>query len=137
MCLSENDIGPCYLSPSQREKHCYNIKTGKSYQKRIPVHELKKNLKEAGIIKTVGNWQKLAKQAQNLNIPTHYAKESIKPGWVNKPKGAHQILFERGWINPTKSCPYTEHGCIPMTLPPLLTLIHNHLILITLSKKQS
>ena len=88
MCLSENDTGPCYLSPSQREKHCYDITTDVSYQKRIPVHKFKKKLKEAGIIKPVGNWHNLAKQGQNLNIPTHYTKESTKPGWVNKPKPA-------------------------------------------------
>ena len=63
------------------------------------MYKLKKKLKEAGIIKPVGNWQKLTRQAPNVDIPTHYTKESIKPGWVNEPKGAHQILFDRGWMN--------------------------------------
>jgi len=26
----------------------------------------------------------------------------LKHGWVNKPKGMLQVLYERGWIDPTK-----------------------------------
>ena len=31
-------------------------------------------------------------------------------GWVGKPKGALQILFERGWIDPNKIQCYTLKG---------------------------
>ena len=36
----------------------------------------------------------------------------IEEGWCNKPKGTLQILFERGWINPTHNKDYTWHGKI-------------------------
>ena len=37
-------------------------------------------------------------------------KEVISEGWVGKQKGALQILFERGWIDPMQIQQYTSDG---------------------------
>lgn len=36
---------------------------------------------------------------QNMAIPLTVDEPQVKPGWMNKPKGMLQILYERGWIN--------------------------------------
>ena len=35
-------------------------------------------------------------------------EDRVKEGWVNKPKGALQVLFECGWIDPNNIHLYTE-----------------------------
>lgn len=34
----------------------------------------------------------------------------IQEGWLNKPKGSLQLLFERGWINPDLIHLHTANG---------------------------
>ena len=45
--------------------------------------------------------KKSQKLCQKNNIPTSKTIPDIAEGWVNKPKGAFQVLYERGQINPS------------------------------------
>ena len=63
-----------------------------------------------GIADPKGNVKQLQKQAKDINLPVRYTYEKILPGWVGKPKGSLQILYERGWIDPNDLSSYTEKG---------------------------
>jgi hypothetical protein len=87
-------------------------------QKVVPnVRTVKKNkeqlireLRERGV-ETQGKYDKIARAAQLINIQLTYEEQTVKEGWVGKPKGALQILWERGFINPDKGITwYTWDG---------------------------
>ena len=56
------------------------------------------------------NKEKLQKICQNKNLPTKCKETKVVKGWMNKQKGAHQILFKCGWVDPTKIHMYTKNG---------------------------
>ena len=68
------------------------------------------NLKAAGYIDPKGSAEELHEQAERLGLPTTFTEEKITEGWVDKPKGSMQILFERGWLNPEALKLYTADG---------------------------
>jgi len=70
MVYSENDVGPFDMTPEERE----------------------------GVLNPKGRRTKLAQQCEMLGLPTQKCIKIIKEGWVGKPKGALQILYERGFI---------------------------------------
>ena len=41
----------------------------------------------------------LVQMCKDRNIPTDITNPVVIPGWLNKPKGMSQILYERGYIN--------------------------------------
>jgi hypothetical protein len=45
-----------------------------------------------------------------LDLPISVQEPVIREGWLNKPKGAFQILFEHRWIDPSNICQYTERA---------------------------
>ena len=47
---------------------------------------------------------------QKNGLPTQFDERVIKEGWVGKAKGALQVLFECGWIDPDKIHLYTAKG---------------------------
>ena len=53
--------------------------------------------------KVRGNLDEVQKLATNLNIPTKATSKKILEGRVGKPKGMMQVLWERGFLNPSKS----------------------------------
>jgi hypothetical protein len=62
------------------------------------------------ILKPSGSLPQLQDQCKALNLSITCTEEITIEGWVNKPKGLLQILFERGWINPDNLKQYTENG---------------------------
>ena len=44
------------------------------------------------------------------NLPISQEVDDILEGWVGKAKGAIQILYERGWIDPSNINKYTMSG---------------------------
>ena len=67
-------------------------------------------LKNLGTANPVGNKKQIIKLCQTRGLPLTVSEEKLKEGWLNKPKGAMQILFERGWIDPKNIHLYTEKG---------------------------
>ena len=72
--------------------------------------ELIDRLKNSGITKITGTKKELQELCQSNNIPITSNEDIILEGWVNKPKGAIQILFERGWLDPNLLHHYTKDG---------------------------
>jgi hypothetical protein len=110
MTFSESDKGPFYLSPEQQERRRYDKHTGKTLTKTINKVRLVEMLEGANILSPVGNQKHLQSQCEALGLPITHTVEQIQEGWVGKPKGSLQILYERGWINPLSWKQYTEKG---------------------------
>jgi hypothetical protein len=72
--------------------------------------ELRKNLKENNIVKPSGSLKLLQEQCKQLDIPITCEVEVVEDGWIGKPKGSFQILYEHGWIDVTNMRRYTERG---------------------------
>ena len=54
--------------------------------------------------------KRLKKLATKCGLPVSIKEPVIEPGWVGKPKGALQILFERGWIDKSRTHLYSSDG---------------------------
>ena len=63
--------------------------------------ELMSKLQEKGINKPKGSRSKLQGLCLSNGIMVTQKVPNVAQGWVSKPKGAFQILFERGWIDPS------------------------------------
>jgi hypothetical protein len=50
------------------------------------------------------------KLASDHNVPIEVVKQKIEPGWVDKPKGLLQVLWERGWIDESNLSKYSKEG---------------------------
>ena len=53
---------------------------------------------------------KIEKLAKDYAIDLTYNVEVVKEGWLGKPKGLLQVLWERGWINESKLGEYYLKG---------------------------
>ena len=100
MTFDPTDVGPFYLSPEEREAQRYDIVKGSKTAKCTKA-DLMSALKYKGVRNPKGGMKKLQKLCKKNNIPTTKTIPDIAEGWVNKPKGALQVLYERGWINPS------------------------------------
>jgi hypothetical protein len=110
MIYKSTDSGPFYLTEDDREKQKHDIRTGRMRKKFKLKSELRKNLKENNIVKPSGSLKQLQDQCKRLDIPITCEVEVVEDGWIGKPKGSFQILYERGWIDVTKMRKYTERG---------------------------
>jgi hypothetical protein len=112
MTFSSTDIGPFYFTPVEREKRKFDKDTGKTTTKVHTRSTLIKMLKDAKILNPTGSLKHLQAQCMSLDLPTTYTQEKIQEGWVGKPKGALQILYEQGWVDPERWRKYTDKGRI-------------------------
>ena len=110
MQFDEFDEGPCYLDESERHNSRNDIDTGKVRRKEVLKLDLIKALKSKGVGDPCGNKDKIRELAVKHNIPLEFDSPIIKEGWVGKAKGSLQILYERGWVDPTKIRKYTAKG---------------------------
>ena len=76
-------------------EHCYSINTGKTRTRDILKADLITTLKNK-IRDLCGSKEKLQDMAKGYNIPIQFEEAKILEGWVGKPKGAFQLLYERG-----------------------------------------
>jgi hypothetical protein len=110
MVFNPSDSGPFYMSVEDRERKKYDIHTGRYATKHILKVKLSEMLAEMGVSNPVGSAKQMQEQCRSLNLPVTKREEIVQEGWVNKPKGSLQILYERGWIDPTIVKRYTEKG---------------------------
>ena len=62
-------------------------------------------------MRDTGNVRELRERAANHNIPIEYDIDVIDEGWFGNPKGMAQILWERGFLDPSKRfADYTKKG---------------------------
>jgi hypothetical protein len=111
MSFSKGDEGPFYLSSAERLKRKYDKQTGKFRIRSILKMKLVEMLKEKRVHEPVGSLKQLQDKCRSLNLPINCREDVVEEGWVGKPKGSFQILFERGWIDPDNwKGVYTEKG---------------------------
>jgi hypothetical protein len=110
MVYKGTDPGPFYMGTAERESRREDKKNGKVVSKYIKRSKLIEMLKVMKVMAPVGCLQKLRKQCVLLDLPIKYSEESLEEGWVGKPKGSLQLLYERGWIRKSEWRRYTEKG---------------------------
>ena len=114
MHFTNTDHGPFYMSSEEREGHKYIEIIGTKTDK-LTIPDLVNALKEKGIKDPKGSKKKLQQLCQKNNIQITYEIADIKEGWMHKQKGAFQILYERGWIDPAQNPKdYSMLGMIDM-----------------------
>ena len=106
MSFSHTDVGPFYLREKEREERKFDKITG-TKKKQLVNTELVDKLKDVGIKNPKGKKSKLLKLCKMNNTNTVHTVVETTQGWVNKQKGAFQVLYERGWINP--SIPFNHY----------------------------
>ena len=103
MQFKEGDVGPFYLDSETREECKYDRETGEMEEKTYTRSQLIDMIKEKQNVPYVrGNLKEIQRQACILHIPLSYNRPVIVEGWVNKPKGMLQVLWERGFIDVNK-----------------------------------
>ena len=104
MIYAEGDIGPFRLSRKERLEQKYGRPTGEMITVKKKVSELQEELEAMGI-KSKGKRERLVELANAASISLHRTEGKVIAGWLGKPKGLLQVLFERGLIDPTKFDP--------------------------------
>jgi hypothetical protein len=103
LVFSDTDEGPYWLSVDERAKQKFDFQvTDEMKTRKLNKAELIVKLKEANM-NWHGNMESLSKLATNHGIPLDVKEPLLKHGWLNKPKGLLQILWERGFIHPLKT----------------------------------
>ena len=98
MIFQDTNIGPFYLSKDERDKRKYNIETNDEREHIHTQSFLIDQIKEKTGMKNIkGNLSKAQKIATKLNIPTISTAKKVLEGWVGKPKGMMQVLWERAF----------------------------------------
>jgi hypothetical protein len=111
LTFAESDIGPFKFDPTERENRRYDKiirKVRKEKTKSELLHELisKKQFSPTKNYSKI----KLRQMAVDLQIDLHHDVDEVLEGWVGKPKGVLQILYERGFIDPTVLSEYSLDG---------------------------
>ena len=111
MVFKEGDQGPFWMDESERLALKYDQATGKMKRHEYNKGDLLKKLEESNVSPQGNTKKQLQKQCTDLGIPIHFDKEVVQEGWAGTPKGIAQVLWERGWIDPSKNIKeYTMDG---------------------------
>ena len=77
--------------------------------KRRTTDELATVLKSMHNINAQGTYKNVSGIAIRMNVPLEHEVPVFIPTWVGKPKGAFQILYERGFVDPSNVPKYKFH----------------------------
>ena len=111
MVFTEENTGPIYLTDEEKIKKRYDSNTGVVKKEKRKLTELIDALFNEKKISAKGNLKKITDLCTQNNISLTKETSVIDEGWVNKPKGMLQILYERGFLDPTRSMKtYTLDG---------------------------
>lgn len=105
MQYKPTDRGPYYLSCEDRERQRHDRPTGKTLKKNKTKEMILDDLKVRGI-NVSGTVLQLKEIAKQNNIPLVYEQQEVLKGWEGQPKGMLQVLWERGFIDASKSEKY-------------------------------
>jgi hypothetical protein len=112
--FTEEDEGPFYLTPEERQQRKYDRPTGKTRNVWKKKQLLVQELRAKGVPLERGMSHKLEELqgfARSHGIPLKQTIDVVDEGWVGKPKGLLQILHERGLIDPVNwQTLYTVNG---------------------------
>ena len=96
------DEGPFYLSLSDRQTRKATINLGTFTEREMTCAEMVRQLKNHCNWRPIKRMVKeqLQNESRKMNLPITTRIEKQQTGWVGAAKGMHQILWERGFINP-------------------------------------
>ena len=104
MQYEDGDAGPFYLSDVERERKRNDRQSGETEKKKYTRLQLIKKINEKSpLTKAKGNLKDIQAIAQTLQIPIEFERERTEEGWMSKQKGMLQVLWERGFIDPSLS----------------------------------
>lgn len=112
---SSSDAGPFNLTPEQREDRKLDmVVPGELKKEYFNKEQLRKAIidSEGGVPSNVPLRSRKDHQdyCKKIGIATFGVKSKVKEGWLNKPKGLLQVLWERGWIDPENHKSYSKNG---------------------------
>lgn len=105
--FGEGDVGPFYLTESERRQKRDDQPTGRLLKKKKKKEELSKELLDGGFVQErhlPTNLKDLQAKAQQHQIDIYRFCPEIVEGWLGKPKGLRQIAWERGLIGANETC---------------------------------
>ena len=102
MVFDSSHEGPFWLSPEERLAKKEDRPTGVKKKRKFKKKELIQHLKDEKGITVSGTLSQIQATATRNNLPLEYEYEVIEEGWMNKPKGMLQVLWERGYIDASK-----------------------------------
>jgi hypothetical protein len=100
MVLQEGYLGPFDMSEADREASKFDFPTGDTTTKKRRKDAMENNLKAKGV-RARGSRNVIVRLCKQNDIPHKITTAKIKEGWGGKPKGVLQILWERGFIDPS------------------------------------
>lgn len=103
MKFKETDIGPWELSQDERLQQKYDCPTG---EKKTETKRKKQLMRELNKTNRGTKIEQLKEEAIERGISLTYQVDEIKKGWCGASKGMLQVLYERGWIDPSKPASY-------------------------------
>ena len=117
MNFSESDEGPFWLTSENKIASKYNRSVEGSTRMKKTKTEMLIELRRKGIDTTKKRYlvTDLLTMCNENNIDVNKTQSNDIPGWVGKPKGMLQILYERGYIDPNlvtnpRSMRYSKMG---------------------------
>ncbi len=110
MIFQEDDDGSFWMSKEEKENTRQNkIIQGKSKTRALRKEELKELLEAKGL-STKGTAKDMIKRAKVNGISSKETTDKVVEGWQGKTKGLLQVLWERGFIDPTNAVRYIMNG---------------------------
>jgi DNA-binding transcriptional regulator YhcF (GntR family) len=99
MVYQAEDAGPFFKTDAERQSSKLDSLTGTSKRKIRRKDAMEKDLREKGV-RAKGNKVAIVELCKQNNVPYKETTETINEGWMGKPKGMLQVLWERGFIDP-------------------------------------
>ena len=117
MHFVDQDDGPFWMTPDEKAATKYDRTDGTTQRKEKTKAQLLINLRARGVDTTKKRYLKpeLIQMCHENNISIIEDIAGVIPGWVGKPKGMLQVLYERGMIDPSlvtspNSMRYSKEG---------------------------
>jgi hypothetical protein len=100
LIFCEQDDGPFKMNAIERERRRYD-QVKERVRRNKTKRELIDNLMATNQFKPIKYYtlEELQRIANNLNVSLDHEADVIIEGWVKKPKGILQVLYERGFID--------------------------------------
>jgi len=111
--FTANDAGPFYMTAQERLERRHDRATGVTKREKKRINQLLAELKDKGVPCERGlshSFEELQTFARNNVIELERDVQKVEEGWIGKPKGMLQTLWERGLIDETNLNSHTNDG---------------------------
>jgi hypothetical protein len=96
-----SDAGPYWMTEAEKHSNRKDRPSGKKIKRFRNKGDLLKHLQSRGV-SAKGRKEKMQILCKQKNIPIEEELDEVVEGWEGKPKGMLQILWERGFVDPSK-----------------------------------